>query len=120
MFRSILAAAFVAAAAFGAAGAHAQDDAGVTVSTRGVDFNNPADVHKLYGHIRTAAEQVCDDQPANDMFIAARTKACEDTAINQAVSDLNRPELTQMAQRRGGNNQLAMRDRRDEDRRGTR
>jgi UrcA family protein len=121
MFRSLLAASIVAAAAFGAAGAHAQDDAGIAVSARGVDFSNPADVHRLYGHIRSAAERACDDESTNDMFIAARTKACEDTAINQAVTDFNRPELTQLAQRHGYNdNQMAMRDRRDEDRRGTR
>jgi len=121
MLRSILAASIIAAAAFGAAGAHAQDDSGVAVSARGVDFSKPADVHKLYGHIRSAAETACDDQSTNDMFLAARAKACEDAAVNQAVSDFNRPELTQLAQRHGNNNnQLAMRDRRDEDRHGTR
>jgi len=120
MFRSILVASAIATATFAAAGAYAQDDNSRAVSTRGVDFNNPSDVHVLYGHIRDAADEVCDGQGVQDMFTAKLEKACEDKAVNDAVSNLNQPQLTQLAQHRHDDSQMAMRDRHDSDARGTR
>ena len=120
MFRSILAASLIAAAAFGATGAYAQDGNSVSVSTRDVDFNNPAAVHKLYSQIHTAADEVCDSNGVKDLATTKAEKACEDDAIDSAVSNLNQPQLTQLAHHRYNDSQLAMRDRHDQDTRGTR
>ncbi len=121
MFRAILAASVLAAAAFGAAGAHAQDTQSAAVSTRDVDFNKPSDVKKLYAHIRTAAYAVCQSDGPATVFTDARERQCAETAARNAVRDLNKPLLTEVAQGHPNtNSQMAMRDRRDDDRTGTR
>ena len=121
MLRAILAASVLAAAAFSAAGAHAQDTQSTSVSTRDVAFNKPADVKQLYGRIRDAAYAVCDSQGPTTLFTAARERECADTATRNAVHDLDKPLLNEVAQGRPGrDSQMAMRDHRDEDRTGTR
>ena len=121
MFRKILFASVIAAAAFGAAAAHAQDDHHTSVSTRDVDFNRPSDVHGLYNRIRVAADEVCTSQGPVDLNTAKAEKACMDEAVNDAVSSVNQPQLTHLAQNHGRDDtQLAMRDRRDSDDRAAR
>jgi len=121
MFRAILAASILAAAAFSAAGAHAQDTQSTSVSTRDVDFNKPADVKQLYGRIRDAAYAVCESDAPATMFTAARERECANTATHDAVRNLNKPLLNEVALGRPNtDSQMAMRDRRDEDRTGTR
>ncbi len=122
MLRSIITASVIAAAAFGTVGAHAQDANRTAVSTQGVDFNNPSDVNALYSRIRVAADVVCTSQGPTDIATAKYEKACVADAVSTAVDDVNQPQLTRLAQGASGANapQLAMRDRRDGDARGTR
>ena len=121
MFRAIITASVLAAAAFSAAGAQAQDTQSTSVSTRDVDFNKPADVRQLYGRIRDAAYSVCQSDASSNMFTAARERECANTATRNAVRNLNKPLLNEVAQGHPNtNSQMAMRDRRDEDRTGTR
>lgn len=121
MLRAILAASVLAAAAFSAAGAHAQDTQSASVSTRDVDFNKPADVKQLYGRIRDAAYAVCESDAPATMFTAARERECANTATRNAVRNLDKPLLNEVAAGRPNrDSQMAMRDRSDGDRTGTR
>ena len=121
MLRSILAASVIAAAAV-AVGAHAQDEQTASVSTRGVDFNNPSDVKALYSRIRTAADVVCTRQGPADMAARKYEQACMADAVRNAVDSIDQPPLTEVARGETGANvrQMAVRERRDDEGRSTR
>jgi len=122
MLRSLLTASVIAFAAFSAAGAYAQDDHRIAISTGDVDFNNTSDVKALYSRIRTAADVVCTTQGPVDMATAKYEKACVNDAVRDAVDQVNQPQLTAMADGQSGANahQLAIRDNHDGDSQTTR
>jgi len=124
MFRSIFAASVIAATVFGASGALAQERAYEerAVSTRNVDFDNPAQVSALYGRLQAAARSVCDSDVDNGPLTAEADKACEAASVHDAIAQVNRPQLTQLAYGAGGGrgHQMAVRERRDDDSRDAR
>jgi UrcA family protein len=123
MFRSILLASVVTVAAFGAAGAHAQQrtDDQLSVSVHNVDYNNPDKVSQMYGRLQAAAKSVCDSDGDQGPLAQQADKACESETLRDAVAQVGQPQLSQLAEARmGRSTQLAMRDRHDADARGTR
>ncbi len=86
----------VIAASF-AAGAAAADDRAlpkVTVRYGDLDLSSPRDAATLYQRIRIAAAEVC--WPLEGASVAAvfRVQTCRQHAIADAVSRVNRPELS--------------------------
>ena len=122
MFRKILFAS-VAVAAFAAAGAHAEQRTPdqQSVSVRNVDYSNPDKVAQVYGRLQAAAKSVCDSDADQGPLTQEADKACEAQSVRDAVDQINQPQLTHLADARTGHTtELAMRDRHDEDTRGTR
>jgi UrcA family protein len=76
----------------------------VVVNFSNVDVSTAAGAKILYGRLHVAAEQVCAplDRPDN-MNLAHRYRACVQTAISNAVQELDKPLLTQLfVERTGG------------------
>jgi UrcA family protein len=68
------------------------------LSTRGVDFNNTAQVKHFYAKLWHAAYQVCDSGSANPRF-AQVDRSCVEQALVQAAQKINAPVLTAMIDR---------------------
>ena len=95
----ILAVALVTATPVGVASAQAQaprsQDVRVKLSTRGVDFNDRAQVKVFYERIKAAAQAVC----VSDNLAPGGVKeeqACRSRFISDAVDRVNAPLLTEM------------------------
>ena len=86
-----------------------------------VDYNNPDKVAQVYGRLQAAAKSVCDSDGDQGPLTQDTDKACEAQSMRDAVAQIDQPQLTRMAEARSGRaTQLAMRDRHDDDARGTR
>jgi len=87
----------------GAACAHAEDAVPqMTVKYSDLNLTSDVGIHTLYSRIKAAAAKVCDGyqtdgNDANDLSARTAFKACRDTAINQAVAQMNIAPLTQLA-----------------------
>jgi UrcA family protein len=68
------------------------------ISTRGVDFNDAAQVKSFYAKLWRSAYSVCDSNSANPV-IAQADLACIHRAMAQAVQTVNAPRLTAMLDR---------------------
>lgn len=68
------------------------------LSTRGVDFNNTAQVKQFYTKLWHAAYAVCDSGSANPRFAQA-DRTCVEQALNAAARKVNAPVLTAMIDR---------------------
>ena len=64
------------------------------VSTKGVNFNNPAEVKRFYSRLRVAVAAVCSSGSATDA-------ACARDVTAQAVHVANRPTLTALYNAQG-------------------
>jgi UrcA family protein len=87
MSRSIIIAVLIGLAA---AGAHAQET--VSVSSKGLNLDSPADAKTFYVHIRRAADYVCGGAPTN-FFSTDRDRydACFKAAVDGMVAKANAP-----------------------------
>jgi UrcA family protein len=78
------------------ASASAADDGSVpkyTVRYGDLDLSSPRGAAALYHRIRVAAELVCSTYEGGDLPRTRILRACEERAIADAVSRVNRPEL---------------------------
>lgn len=91
----ILSAALISVAPVGIAAAHAAD-ARVTLSTRGVDFADPAQVKAFYERVTHAARAVCNGDTMTPWGIK-EGEACRSQFISDAVNKVNAPLLTAMS-----------------------
>ena len=66
---------------------------GEIVRYHDADLTSPAEVARLYKRIHIAAAKVCAPLGATDLSGHSKRRECIDTAVSQAVSDVNRPEL---------------------------
>ncbi len=66
----------------------------VVVSYQDLDLSQPKDAHRLFGRITRAARSACDNNPDSDLGRLAAYKSCMHTAITNAVSRVNSPQLT--------------------------
>ena len=100
MIRSLLCAAVLIPAALGAVAASAHDSEApqLPLSYASVDFNDAGQVNRLYDEIKFTAREVCDSgAPVSAVGVRAADRACAATAVAQAVRDINRSQLTQLA-----------------------
>ncbi len=74
----------------------------VSIDTREVDFNNRSDVAMLYNRIRAAARIVCESEGSTDVLQKEAAKACEARQVDAAVAQVNRPQLTELSDRKAG------------------
>lgn len=87
------AAVLMLSAALSAGAASAQSSLSREVSIRGVDFDDAAQVERLYQRLKRAARNVCADPgwiPNNERAVQS---ACASAALDQAVDSLDRPQL---------------------------
>jgi UrcA family protein len=64
------------------------------VTLADLDLTKPEDVAKAYRRIHFAATQVCPDADAADLWVRYSAKACVDSVVSRAVSQLRSPLLT--------------------------
>lgn len=68
----------------------------ITVSYRDLDISKPAGLETLYSRIQDAAKSVCyfDGQVPMELARGHAVRTCYRAAIDNAVSQINRPQLT--------------------------
>ena len=95
----ILAMALVSAGPLAVTSAHAQDaragEAQATLSTRGVDFADRAQVKVIYDRIRSAARALCNSDSLTPSELK-EDQACRARFVSDAVNQVNAPVLTAM------------------------
>jgi UrcA family protein len=64
----------------------------VRISIQDVNFTNPADVARLYQHLRSAANEACDSE-IGTLRARMEDRACADKALEGAVRSLRQPAL---------------------------
>jgi len=74
----------------------------MSIDTREVDFNKRSDVAMLYNRIRAAARIVCESEGSTDVLQKEAAKACEARQVDAAVAQVNRPQLTELSDRKAG------------------
>ncbi len=101
MIRQIVCLSLVACAALGAAGATAQDRTPnrMAVTFADSDFTTREQAQKVYRKLYQVAQYVCESEGAGPKWREPDDRACEHQAMNDAVTDLNKPELTKMHMR---------------------
>lgn len=101
--KSALALTLAAALAWPVVPAHADRIEGVTVSSAPtirisfaeLDINKPRGLQVLYSRIERAAKVVCGfDYSPRELARNRQAKACYQTAVDDAVRQINRPTLT--------------------------
>jgi len=65
----------------------------ITVSYRDLDLSRPADTHVLYRRLRLAAAEVCPHISSLDMLGRVAAQRCFNAALEQAVLQINAPQL---------------------------
>jgi UrcA family protein len=68
------------------------------VKYRDLDLSQPKDVRRLYGRIKSAAREVCDNDPGFDVHRLSIFKSCMRDAVSDAVSQVQSPQLTNIRQ----------------------
>jgi UrcA family protein len=86
--------------------AQAQEVQSKVVRFADLDITKPAGAKVLYGRIRAAAHEVCDQSAGSDPILRPAVHACIDKAIDDAVRKLNAPALT--ALRFGGSGDVRL------------
>jgi UrcA family protein len=91
------------AALFAQATAAAELEQSVTVRYTDLNLERPADVARLYGRIRVAAQSIC-GAPDVDLsnWVDTAWQRCVDDAIGRAVARVDRPALSAYHQRQLG------------------
>ena len=97
MRRLILCAALLSAAALttGTVNAQTVESAQREVSARGVNFEDVRQVHFFYAKLTSAAHDVYASE-VYDPLTQMADKACQDDAVNTAVTQVNQPLLNRM------------------------
>lgn len=97
MRRLILCAALLSAAALTTGNVHAQtvESAQREVSAKGVNFEDVRQVHFFYAKLTAAAHDVCTSE-VYDPLTQMADKACQDAAVDGAVTQVNQPLLNRM------------------------
>ena len=100
MRRSIFYAALLSAAALTTGSVYAQTlvTAQRTVSARGVNFQDVKQVRFFYAKLTAAAYDVCASE-FYDPLTQRADKACQDEAVNSAVSQVDKPLLNSVSKR---------------------
>ncbi|MGN6366020.1 UrcA family protein [Asticcacaulis taihuensis] len=100
MRRSMFYAALLSAAALTTGSAYAQTlvTSQRAVSAKGVDFSNINDVRFFYFRLNLVAEEICRSD-FNDPLTQMADKACQDEAVNSAVSQVDKPLLNSVSKR---------------------
>jgi UrcA family protein len=88
------------------ASAQAQEVQSKVVRFADLDLTKPAGAKALYGRIRAAAHEVCDQSAGSDPILRPAVHACIDKAIDDAVRKVNAPALT--ALRFGGSGDVRL------------
>jgi len=65
-----------------------------TISTAGVDFNDPRQVHALYRRLVAASSDVCGNRWRLGLDPVADPAACGERSLGKAVRELNKSQLT--------------------------
>jgi UrcA family protein len=103
VIKSAVALALTTALAWPVVSAHAERIEGVTVSSAPtikvsyaeLDINKPRGLEVLYNRIERAAKIVCNVEfSAKELARGRQAKACYQTAMDDAVRQINRPTLT--------------------------
>lgn len=68
------------------------------VKYQDLDLSRPQDVQKLYGRIKSAAQEVCDNDATSDLHRLAIYKTCMRNAVSDAISQVQSPQLTNIRQ----------------------
>ena len=100
MIRSLLCAAVLIPAVFASVAATAGDSEApqLPLSYANVNFNNPAEVNRLYDQVKFTAREVCDSgAPVSAVNARAGERRCQASAVANAVRDIDRSQLTQLA-----------------------
>ena len=100
MYRSIICAALLSATTLTSGSVHAQtvESAQRVVSARGVNFEDARQVRFFYAKLTTAAHDVCASE-VYDPLTQMADKACQDEAVNAAVSQVDKPLLNSVSKR---------------------
>jgi len=70
----------------------------VVVRYQDLDLSQPKDAQRLYARITRAARTACDNNPSSDLGRLAVYESCLRTAITNAVTQVNSPQLTSVYQ----------------------
>jgi UrcA family protein len=92
---------FIAAVAFGAQSASAAEPQ-ANVRFADLDLARVEGAQALYGRIRAAAESVCAPLDGRRLEEIVRFRSCVGDALARAVSEVNRPTLTDYYQSKLG------------------
>jgi len=98
MIRHIVCLSLVACTTLAASGVMAQDltPSRVTVTFADSDFKTREQAQKVYRKLYQVAQYVCESEGAGPQWREADDRACERQAMNDAVTDLNKPELNKV------------------------
>lgn len=79
------------------AGNTADTPAHLVVNYAGIDLSTTAGARLMYGRLHAAAEQVCAllDRE-DDLNLAVRYRTCVQTAMSNAIQQLDKPLLTEL------------------------
>jgi UrcA family protein len=95
--KTLIAIASIALTLASSTAAHAADEVAptLTVNFADLNLNKPQGAAILFARIRMAARTVCEELRAAGAKESARYKACVQVAISNAVTHVDRPELTE-------------------------
>jgi UrcA family protein len=63
-----------------------------------LDLSRSQDAHSLYGRIKRAARQVCDNNPSSDLRLLKAYETCMAKAINDAVAQVQSVQVAAIHQ----------------------
>ncbi len=63
-----------------------------------LDLSRPQDARRLYGRIKYAARQVCDNDPMSDLRLLQIYETCLRKAVTDAVARVQSPQLAAVEQ----------------------
>lgn len=78
----------------------------VVVRYGALDLRDPKGIDSLYQRISTAAREVCGEPGTRGLQAKAAIRACENTAVAQAIARVGHPALTSLHHVRRGGKQL--------------
>jgi UrcA family protein len=68
----------------------------LVVQFQDLDLTRQQDVKRLYSRLRSAARTVCSPLDGRTQFERAQYRECQDQSLNNAVSEVNVPQLTRL------------------------
>lgn len=70
--------------------AAAREEPAVRVSDRGLDLQEPTDMHLLYGRLQQAAARVCLAAPSHELVRFAADQRCMTAVLTEAVPSIEK------------------------------